>query len=216
MASVNAEPPADDSQSSDTPADQGPSGKSWSLRDWWAGQKAASRRDWQKFREWWRKKTTVEPDPSHPPEPNEQPKQRVAVEPEKSTSSKVETTARLAVWAPTAVVLAVVGALLTAAILLSFYYSLRSDDSVGIYRVVAAISTTAVFGLLMFWFAATPNAPTTSKRFWFLLRTQIIILGALALVGIIVIGLMMMGFIDKFDSNTSLVPTNIIQFFGRR
>ncbi|MDA1215462.1 MAG: hypothetical protein O2812_01130 [Chloroflexi bacterium] len=223
--SANGEPPPDDSQATDTSDDQKPSSKNPSLGNWWAEQKAAGARDWQRLREWWGKKTTIDFEPNHPPEhqataepkkpttnaePSRPPKQQVAVEPEKSTSSRVEATARLAVWAPTAVVLAVIGAFLTTAILLWIYYYIHSAGSVDIYRIVAAIAMAATFGLLMFWFASTPNAPATSKRFWFLLRIQIVILGTLALISSIIVGLMMIGVIDKFDSDISLVQTNII------
>ncbi|MDA0987667.1 MAG: hypothetical protein O2783_00725 [Chloroflexi bacterium] len=156
-------------QSSGEPQSSGGSG--FSFRAWWKAQKAATTRDIQRLQSWWREHTT----------PVEEPPQSNARE----SSSNVSTgwfgnTARIAIWAPIAVILALVEAAFITAI--SFVVLSRFVDySVTADRMITAGTAFVVFCLLLFWFASVPNVPTTTRRFRALFQAEVVILGVIGL-----------------------------------
>jgi len=158
----------DEGSSEERPAADSPQS---SFKAWWDEQKAAGQRDWQRLRTWWREHTTPLEEPPRP---------TPRATPVPSKSGRFGNTARIAAWAPTAVVLALLGAAFTAAIAFGVLSQFK-DYSVMADRLMIGIAVAVIFGLLMFWFSAAPNVRTTTKRFWLLFQVEVVLLGMVAL-----------------------------------
>ena len=156
-----------------------PSGGGFSFKTWWAEQEAASRQDWDRLRGWWRRQTA----PVEQPPDGKTQAASGAVKPR-----GLGNTARIALWAPTAVFLAFGGAAITTAIAFAALASFQ-DYTVTANRLIVGVTMVATFGLVLLWFANAPNVPTTTKRFWLLLQIEVVVLGMIALIGVIALTL---------------------------
>ena len=160
--------------------------KSWfSFTAWWAEQQAAGRRVSQRLRDWWRRSTA----------PVEELSDSTAGGASEGLKPRgLRDTARIAVWAPTAVLLALLGAGVTAAITTAALAWFQ-DYTISVNRLIAGVTLLAVFGLLLLWFANAPNVSTTTKRFWVLFQIEVVLLGMAALAVAIALALDQLGFL---------------------
>lgn len=165
---------------------QAASGGGLSFKSWWAEQKAGSRQDWDRLRAWWRRQTArVE--------------QRVDTKIDTASGALrphgLRDAARIAVWAPTAVLLAFGGAAITTAIAFAALAAFQ-DYTVTANRLIVGATMVVTFGLVLLWFANAPNVPTTTKRFWLLFQIEVVVWGMIALVGAIVLTLEQVGLLS--------------------
>jgi len=157
------------------------------FKSWWEAQIATTRGDVQRLRSWWKERTKPVEEPIHP--------SSTVASPEVE-AGWFGSTARIAMWAPTAVFLALLEAIFTTAILFGVL-SLFRDYSVTANRAITGITTLLAFGLLMFWFASAPNAPTTTRRFWTLFQVGMVVLGVVGLVIAILVTLEQIEVLEK-------------------
>ena len=163
-----------------------PSGGGLSFKRWWAEQKAASQQDWDRLRGWWRRQTArVERPDEAKPDPV----------PGTLKPQGLGDTARIALWAPTAVFLAFFEAAVTSALVFAALASFQ-DYTVTANRLIVGVTMLVTFGLVLLWFANVPNLPTTTKRFWLLFQIQVVVLGIIALIGAIALTLDGMGLLS--------------------
>ena len=180
----------DDAQSSDSRPEvgqrqQAPLKSGFSFKSWWAEQQAVGRRDSQRLRDWWRRNTASVSEPSD---------STGGAASEGLKPHDLRDTARIAAWAPTAVLLALLGAGVTTAITTAALVVVR-DYSMSVNRAIAGATVVVVFGLLLLWFAAAPSAPTTAKRFWALFQIEVVLLGVITLAWTIALTLDQLGFL---------------------
>ena len=161
-------------------------GGGFSFRTWWAEQEAASRKDWDRLRGWWRRQTA----PVEQPPGGKTQAASGAVKPR-----GLGNTARIALWAPTAVFLAFGGAAITTAVVFGALAAFQ-NYTVTANRLIVGVTMVVTFGLLLLWFASAPNVPTTTKRFWLLFQIEIVVLGMIALVGAIMLTLEQVGLLS--------------------
>ena len=87
---------------------------------------------------------------------------------------------QLAAWAPVSVLSALLGAGLTA-VLVVWMSSIWWDYSASTGRVLLVVTAVVTPVALMIWFASEPRVATTWRRLWLLLGFQVLVLGLGAL-----------------------------------
>ena len=86
-------------------------------------------------------------------------------------------TAELVGWAPTAVFCSILGAGLTSIVAMWLVLLYDEDFSSDAARILTiGIAAVTIVGLLI-WFAAMPRASATIRRFWLLVRLEIVLMG---------------------------------------
>ena len=88
--------------------------------------------------------------------------------------------AELVGWAPTALVMAALGAMLTS-VSVTWLVAKSWDFSDDTAKVLLAVLGGIAFLSLMFWFATSPRVVATSRRFWAYVRLVVVMLGLVSL-----------------------------------